>query len=411
MARYSYKGLDATGKKVAGQVEADTEKEAVRLLRDESIFATQVKVGGSGDGGRKSVAHILTLLNPVRLFPVLKGDLIILFNQIALMLRSGYTLVPALQAAREMQVKWALVRTIDEMVDAIRAGASLSQSMKVNAKLFPPMVVNLVAIGERSGNLDYILERVGENLERMKDLKRQLVSAMIYPTIVILSSVGLIVYLVTTVIPQFAVFLTARGSALPGSTQMMLDVSGWMVDYGMALGIGVGVGVFAILVAYTFEPGKRVMDRVLLYVPLIGKAIQFGGMAQTGWSLALCLRSGIPALDALRINAQAMNNFALRDSFECAGADLLVGRSISKAIEQPFIPLMVRHMTAVGEKSGELDSVMFEVGIYYQKELAAKVKFMSAIIEPIMILLVGGLVGFVYFSIFQAVMSVSKGGM
>lgn len=413
MALYSYKGLGADGKKLTGKIDAVSEKDAVRRLRDQSVFVVKIREGE--DLGEQNVLQrVVSFVRQFslrRFLPVFKSDLIIFFHQIALMLRAGYTLVPALSAAREMQTKLGLVRAIDRICDAIRNGSSFSAGMAAEKRLFAPMIVNLVAVGERSGNLDSILDRLSENLEQVKDLKRQLISAMLYPVIVLLCSIGLVIYLVMTVIPRFAVFLSARGSALPPSTQMLLDVSGWAQEWGKLIGITVGVSVFLILAAYTTVKGKRVIDRMLLSIPLIGTSIQFSSMAQAGWSLSLLLRSGIPALDSLRVNGKALSNLALRDNFETAAEQLLTGRALSKAVEQPHIPPMMRHMVAVGEKSGELDAVMHEVGAYYQKELAAKVKFMAAMVEPVLILSVGGMVGFVYFSIFQAVMSVSKGGM
>lgn len=166
-----------------------------------------------------------------------------------------------------------------------------------------------------------------------------------------------------------------------------------------------------LLVAYTFKRGKRVIDQALLGLPIVGKVILCSSMAQSGWSLSLCLRSGIPALDALRINAEAMANSYMREGFERAADDLLTGCAFSRALERPQIPMMMRHMATIGERSGELEHVMHEVGLFYKKELAANVQMISVMIEPVMILGVGGLVGFVYYSLFQAVVSASKGGM
>tara|TARA_Y100001954_G_scaffold111831_1_gene121244 strand:- start:555 stop:1376 length:822 start_codon:yes stop_codon:yes gene_type:complete len=273
------------------------------------------------------------------------------------------------------------------------------------------MVVNLIAAGERSGNLDAIIHRLADNLERNKDLKRQLLTAMFYPVVVLVSSLCVAVAMVVWVIPRFAAFLTARRASLPASTQFLLDVGGWALDWGWTIGTILGVAAFLTLVAYTTQRGKKVLHRVLLALPVLGKVSQYGAMAQTGWSLSLLLRSGMPAIQSLRISGEASPNYAVKASLLKAADGLLEGRALSKTLDQPHLPQMVRHMAAVGEKSGQIETVMDEMGQYYQKELAAKVKFMTVMIEPVMILIVGGMVGYVYFSIFQAVMSVSKGGM
>lgn len=414
MPIYSYKGLDAIGDEQYGELEADNEKDVARQLRERSIFLLKVEEGA----GRKLESNIrgkvtayLSYLNPARHAPVGTGDLIIFFRQTALMLRAGYTLVSALDACYEMVPKFRLRRAIGRMSDEIRKGSNFSAMLKKEKKLFTPMIANLVASGEQSGNLDSILDRLAESLERSKELKRQLVSAMVYPTFVVMASVGVVIFLVVGVIPRFAKFLTARAVDLPASTQMLMDISAWAIDYGKFIaGIG-GGSVFLILAAYTTIPGKRVIDKVILAIPVVGTAVLFAAMAQAGWSLSMLLQSGVTALESLRITSGVIGNLAVSDCFKRAAAGLLSGRPLSKTFEQPHIPLMMRHMAAVGESSGQLDTVMYGVGEYYQQELSAKVKLISSMVEPILILMVGGMVGFVYYAFFQAVMSVSKGGM
>jgi type II secretory pathway component PulF len=414
MASYSYRGLDSQGGTQIGQIEAVSEKVAVSQLRERSIFVMQITEGESiaaPNNLRTKLQRFRENINLRRYLWVSKGDLILLFRQIALMLRAGHTLVATLEAAQGMQSKLRLIRAMKRMSDSIRSGVSLSSSMVQQKRLFSPMVVSLVSIGERSGNLESILDRLAENLERVKELKLQLFSALLYPSIVLISSVSLVAFLVIKVIPRFSTFLTARHSALPHSTQILLDVSNWAFDWSGTIATVTGVGTFLLLAAYTTYSGKKFLDRCLLAVPIVGTAVQFSAMAQAGWSLSLLLRSGLPALDAMRISGEAMENLAVRESFEKAANGLLEGRSVSKTLEQPHIPAMMRHMAAIGEQSGELDTVMQDMGIYYQKELSAKVKFMTVMIEPAMILIVGSIVGYVYYSLFQAIMAVSKGGM
>lgn len=413
MATYAYTGLDARGQTQKGRIEAANEKAAARALRDKAIFVLEIREGdslGEPGGPVARLRRLAGLLNPRRHLPVMSGDLILFYRQLNLMLRAGHTLVQALEAARGMQAKLRLSRAIGRMCDSLRSGAGLSASMATE-KLFSPLAINLVAIGERSGNLDTILERLADNLERAKELRRQLLSALFYPMVVLIASVGVATGMVVWVIPRFATFLAARNAALPKSTQLLLDIAGWLLHWGKVAGPALAVAAFLVLAAYTTRAGKLAIDRVLLGLPVIGSVFTSGAMAQAGWSLALLLRSGLPALESLRVNGQAIGNLAIRENFENAARGVLGGRALSKAFEQPHFPLMVRHMAAVGEKSGQLDTVMDDMGRYYQRELEGKVKLMSAMIEPVMILIVGSLVGFVYFSMFQAIMSVSKGGM
>jgi type IV pilus assembly protein PilC len=410
---YSYLALDASGKEQTGKLEASTEREAVRLLRERSIYAVKIREGEafSSDGSMAGrLAGYRDYLNPLQYLPARSGDLIVFFRQLALMLRAGYTLVIALDATYEMVPRLQLRRAIKRMSEEIRRGTSFSATLAAEKRVFLPMIAKLVESGEKSGNLDAILDRLADSMERSKALKRQLVSALTYPCFVILASVAVTIFLVIGVIPRFATFLEARALALPASTQMLLDISAWALDYGKFVAGVTALLTFGLLVAYTSVPGKRVIDRIILRIPIIGSAVLYAGMAQTGWTMSMLLRSGVTALESLRITAGVLTNLAISDCFSAAAKGLLAGRALSKALQQKRIPLMMQHMAAVGESSGQLDTVMFSVGEYYQKELEAQVKTIAVLIEPTLILMVGGMVGFVYFAFFQAVMTVSTGG-
>ena len=413
MPQFSYLGLDASGQERKGTIEAENEKEVVRILRERSIFVLKVRRGASLQGSRlaASLRGVRRFSKPSQHMPVSSTDLVMFFRQTALMLRAGYTLVTALEANHDMVNKLRLRRAIGRMTDDIRRGANFSSLMKEERKIFSPMVANLIASGEQSGNLDTILDRLADGLERTRDIKLQLISALIYPSVVLLVSLVVMVFLVYGVIPRFATFLTARNAELPASTQLLMDVSRYAQDYGPSLAIILGLSAFGVLAAYTTRGGKRVIDHVILAVPVIGNAVLFAAMAQAGWSFSMLLKSGVSALGALRIVSGITGNLAIGDCFRRAADDLLEGRALSKAFNQPYITQMMQHMAAVGESSGELDTVMGGVGEYYQKELATKVKMIAFMIEPMLILFVGGLVFFVYIAFFKAVMAVSKGGM
>lgn len=414
MPLFSYTGLDGRGQHQEGQVEAKDLKEARRVLRERAIFVMELREGTWSRSGVSVFARlkgIPSLLNPRRYMSVSAGDLVLLFRQIALMLRAGYTLVTALDANCEMVSKMQLKRSLRRMGDEIRKGASFSVVVAREKKIFAPMVANLIASGEQSGNLDSILERLADNLEKARELKQQLVAAMLYPSFVLIAAVGVVIFLVVGVIPRFATFLTARNAELPASTQMLMDASGWMLDNGKMILVVAGSTIFGILAAVTTPKGKGILDRLMLAIPVIGGAIQASAMAQAGWTLSMLLSSGVTALESLRITGNVIGNVAVSGCFKRAASGLLEGKPLSKAFDQPHITLMMRNMAAVGESSGQLDGVMHGVGEYYQKELAAKVKVIAVMIEPMLIVAVGGMVGFVYYAFFQAVMSVSKGGM
>nr|WP_319393862.1 type II secretion system F family protein [uncultured Desulfobacter sp.] len=414
MPVFTYIAVDRTGLEMKGEIEASDAKEVAKILRERSLFLVKVREGSGvalDDGFFSRLKKYAAFLKPGQYLPVMSGDLVIFYRQVALMLRAGYTLISAIDTTHELQSKFWLRRTLTRMGRAIRHGSSFSAAMSKEKKLFSPMVANLVACGEQSGNLDSILERLAENLEANKELKRQLITAMFYPCFILVASLGVVVVMVYYVIPKFSIFLSARHAELPASTMALMNISEWAKTYGLIVGGVAGAVVFLILIAYTTKPGKHFIDGILLRVPLIGTSLLLSGMARAGWTMAILLNAGITALEAMRITAGVQGNLVLATCFKRSANGLLEGRSLSRTFEQKHIPVMMRHMAAVGESSGQLDVVMEEVGEYYRKELMAKVKLMATMIEPCLILGVGGLVFYVYYALFQAVMSVSKGGM
>lgn len=407
MAVYSYTALDGRGGEQAGEIEAGDARLAAQSLRARNIYVLEIREGSE----RKPMRSLRRHLALRRYLPVTTSDMVQFYRQMALMLRSGHTVVQSLEAIEGLVGKRALEQGIARMNGLIRGGAGFSAAIAREKRLFPPMAARLIESGEQSGEIDPILTRLGDNLEQQQDLKRQVKTAMTYPAFVVVTAIGVVVLLVAWVIPRFARFLTARKVEIPGSTQWLMDFADWFAAYGAVTGGVAGLALFLILAAYTTAPGKREIDRILLAVPIVGRAILFGGMAQAGWTLAMLIRSGVTIVQSLRITSGVMANAILSQAFAGAVDELTRGRSLAVALEQPGLPEMVRHLAAVGERSGELEHVMDEVGEYYRKELQALIKLLTAWLEPAMILLIGGMVGFVYFAFFQAVLRVSTGGI
>ena len=234
--------------------------------------------------------------------------------------------------------------------------------------------------------------------------------SMIYPAFLILIGGGVLYFLVTTVIPKFADFLAGRGEALPPTTQFLLDVSDWFIVNGPTLFGTFAAVVFGLLVAYTTASGKRAIDNVILRIPVIGKTALIAGMAQAGWTMAMLLRSGVTLLDSLRMTASVMNNQALVDVFESSANQILSGRSLANAFNESVLPLLMQHMAAVGERSGQLEQVMEESGEFYRKELTARISTLTEWMVPIAVLLIAVPVGLVYYAFFSALLAVSGAG-
>lgn len=408
MPLFSYVALDQAGREQNGEVEAVNAREAAAALRNQSVYVVSISEGGGA--AMQGLRARMPSLSPKQYLPVRSNDLVFMFRQLALMLRSGHTVVQALEASREMVFKHGLRRALGQMIEHIESGGSLSRSIARQGDLFPPVVAKLLEAGEQSGEVDTILERLADDMERRQDLKRQMGTALTYPMIVFVMAIGVSTALVGWVIPRFARFLTSRDAELPPVTQFLLDISDWFQDWGPTLGVVTLVWVLGILVSATTRPGKKAIDRVLLAMPVVGKVVSASALAQATWTLAMQLRSGITLLNGLRITRDVLGNQVMAAAFGDASERILAGQSLSTALRRREIPHLVSHMAAIGERSGQLEGVMQALGEYYQKDLQGRVKMLAAWVEPAMIVFVGGLVAVVYLAFFQAALKVSSGG-
>lgn len=407
--KFSYKALDPQGRERQGSVEANSAADATAMLRSRSMHVLKLEAGNQSFSLVRFLARIFSLISIKRYTSPAIGDLVIFFRQMSLMLRSGNTLMQGLELCSEMTEKVQLRRSLINVLVAIQGGSSFANAIEKQGSKFPPIVAKLIASGEASGELQVTLERLADSLERSAALKRQFVSSLIYPTLVITAALGVTLFLAVSIVPKFATLLEGKSQQLPAATQVMLDVSAWLIDYGFYLGVSSGVIIFLIFAAYTTKIGKAVIDRVLLHLPMVGSSIRTSGMAQMGWTMSMLLSSGLTVLESLRVVSDVMGNNRLSLCFTHAGDEILAGRSLAIGLSQSNIPMMVQHMAGIGERSGELEHVMQELGRYYQDLAEARIKRMIAMIEPAMTLVVGGLVGGVYYAFFKAMMQVSAG--
>lgn len=407
--KFNYKALDAQGRERQGSIEANSAAEATAQLRSRSLHVLKLNAGGQSFSLSAFITKLFSYISIKRYTSPAAGDLVILFRQLSLMLRSGNTLMQGLELCSEMTEKVQLRKSIINVLVAIQGGSSFANAIEKQGSRFPPLVAKLIASGEASGELQVTLERLADALERSTALKRQFISSLIYPTLVITAAIGVTLFLAISIVPKFAKLLEGKSQELPVATQVMMDVSAWLIDYGFYLGVSFGVTIFLILAAYTTRFGKAAIDRVLLSTPVVGGSIRTSGMAQMGWTMSMLLSSGLTVLEALRVVGDVMGNHRLGLCFAKASDEILAGRSLAIGLSQGHIPLMVQHMAGIGERSGELEHVMQELGRYYQDLAEARIKRMIAMIEPAMTLVVGGLVGGVYYAFFKAMMQVSAG--
>jgi len=406
MADFKYTALDERGSEISGQIQADDLASAAAQLRQRGLRVLELRSGRSSSGflGQANFSDWLASQRSVRL-----SALIFFFRQMSFMLRAGLSVAQALELAQVQVSNARLNLTVRLMLNDIEAGQSLSSAMSKHPQVFPDMAINLVVAGENTGELDEIMDRLAVHLDKKAALRAQTINAMIYPAIVILAAIGVGVFMVVKIIPKFAKFLMGKGRALPPSTQMLIDISDYVRANGLWIIGGVATGVMLIVLIYMTRWGRLQIDRLLLRLPVVGSLLVTGAMAQMSWALSILLRSGVTVYDALQITGNLLNNRVYANKLQEASGLILQGRGVATSISHPSIPPLVVQMVAVGESTGSLDRVLQELGIYFEKLLEIAIKRLSTLIEPVMILVIGGMVGFVYYAFFQALFSLVSG--
>lgn len=409
MKIYRYVALDQRGQERQGNVEAEDRGSAGRQLRNQGLYVMevndpeQVMPFSLTDLPKHSMTDWVALW-----LPVSANHKVFFFRQIALMLRSGLSLTESMKTVAKL-MSGRLRISIIAMLDDIQTGERLSNAVARHGSFFPTMAEPMIRSAEASGQLDEVMSRIADHMEHKAQLRRQVLTTMLYPVITMLLAIAMFVFLVTGVIPKFAKFFENSAKPIPAQTQSLLDLAAFMSQWGWLITFGLGLVAAAIAYAYKQRPGRLLIDAWLLKVPLVGSIIRLGAMSQATWSLAMLLRSGLALVTSLQIVAQLIGNQMIAQAFCRASEAVLRGRNLGESLGSPYIAPLVCQLAAVGERSGSLEQIMQEAGEFYQQALQARNKVLSSMIEPVAILIIGGMVAYVYIAFFKAIFAISGG--
>jgi type IV pilus assembly protein PilC len=406
MSSFSYVALNSSGTEIRGKIQADDIHAAASVVRARGLRILELKPGSLNTGflGQANFSDWLASQRSAS-----QSSLIFFFRQMSFMLRSGLAAAQALSLAASQISNPRLNLVVRLMYKDIEAGQSLSYTMKKHPQVFTDMVINLTAAGESTGDLDKIMERLATHLEKKAAIRAQTITAMIYPSVVIVAAIGVGSFMTVKIIPKFAQFLLSQGRVLPPSTQALIDFSDYVRNNGLFL-LGLLIAfVVTVLALYQTSAGRKTIDSILLRIPVFGHALVTSAMAQLSWGLSMLLRSGITVFDALAISSRLMQNRVFRDQINDASQQILNGKDMASTIKHPQIPILVTQMIAIGENTGTLDTILEELGEYYERLLETTIKRLTAMLEPAMIVVIGGMVGFVYYAFFQALFSLVSG--
>ncbi|HET6369803.1 MAG TPA: type II secretion system inner membrane protein GspF [Nitrospiria bacterium] len=401
MAVFEYKGVTADGRSTSGIIDADSPKSARSKLRQTGIFPTEVVEGEGTDQARPSrrgFGEWVTL-----------QDIAIMTRQLATLLSAGIPLMEALGALTEQVEKGELKRVVAQVREAVREGSSLSVAVGRFPKVFPELYVQMVRAGEASGTLDRILVRLADFLEYRVRLRGKVVSAMLYPILMLGVSTLVLFLLITYAVPKVTAIFEEMHQALPLPTRILMGISSFLLSYWWLILFGV-IGLGVALRRYIATPSGRVAyDRFLLRMPLFGKIVRMVALTRFSRTLSTLLSSGIPLLNALEIVRDVVGNQILSEAIRKARENIREGESIADPLRRSGVfPPLVTHMIAVGERSGELEGMLQKVADTYDNEVETVVSTLTALLSPIMILVMGGLIFCIVLAVLLPIFDISQ---
>ena len=397
MSTYVFKAIDLAGVKARGEVEADSKQAVADQLKARGLVVLDVA------DKHKSKEIELAFLKRVPL-----PELAVFSRQLSTMISSGMSILRALYVLEEQTQNKFLKETIVAIRKDVEAGLALSESMARHPKVFNQLFVAMVKAGETGGMLESSLVRVADQMEKDASLRKQIRSAMVYPTLVISFALVVLIAMVAFVIPVFVGVFKQYGGELPTITKISVGASNAVTHEWYAIIIGVIVLVVSFIKWKRSSWGHKQWDRFKLHIPMkIGSIVQEVALARWSRTLASLTAAGVPLLQALEIVGKTGGNVVIEEAMADVIASVKRGGTLSAPLGKASIfPKMVSQMVSVGEETGALDSMLNKVAEFYEDRVDASVKALTSILEPVMILVIGGIVGFVVISMYMPLFTV-----
>ncbi|MDA2937490.1 type II secretion system F family protein [Acidobacteria bacterium AH-259-A15] len=393
MPTYQFRGRRYdTGAVISGTRAAQSRQNLVAALRSERIMPISIseKKAKAAGRGRKVGA----------------GDLAVFTKQFSVMLEAGMPLVQALGILAEQQDNPALAATLQEVKEDVEGGSTLAEAMRKHPKVFDTLFVNMISAGEAGGILDVILRRLSLFVEKIVKLKRSLVSASVYPAIVITVAIGIVVAIMVFVIPTFAELFKNMNATLPLPTRIVMGISDFLAAYILPVMAVLAVSVVLVQRYYASEGGRVRIDGMILKIPVFGAVIQKIIIARFSRTLGTLLTSGISILEALDITAHTAGNVVIQNALLEAKREVQEGKTLVEPIKRAnLFPPMVIQMVGVGEQTGELDQMLQKLADFYEEEADAAIADFLTLIEPLMIVFLGGVIGGIVISMYLPIFS------
>lgn len=392
MAQYNYKAMDKNGKAKKGSIEAINLDKAKEKLKSEGLIVQDIKEQGAGKkGGGKKVKD---------------KDLAVFCKQFSAVLNAGVTIISALEMMSEQLENKTLKRALQEAQSYVQKGGTLADAFKLNPKVFPPIMINMTAAGEMSGNLEICFDRLTTHFETANALHSKVKGAVTYPIVILIVVVAVVAVLLVGVIPQFSQMFDDLGSELPAATQMLVNLSNFLQHKWYILVIIVAAIVFGLKAFGKTEPGSLMYAKIGIKFPLFGNLTIKSAAATFSRTMATLMASGISLIDAVEQVAKMINNRIIREALLDAKTQIAKGVPLSKPLHDCGIfPPMLPQMTKIGEETGNIEDMMDKVADYYEMEVNDATDALTAAMEPLIIVIMGVVVGGIVMAIYSPMLS------
>jgi type IV pilus assembly protein PilC len=395
---YQYLAYNEQGVLVKGRVPAANEEAANDLLNYAGYQAVSLK-------------PYIPFVNANRLkaflFHVKPGDIILIYRQMAMLLESGIDIVASLELLQEQATSRAVKKVLGDVISDLRAGHQLSKALSKHPRVFSPIYCRLIGVGEQSGDLETVLNQVADYMEKEVTTAKETKSALMYPVITSIVTVGVIAVLVTFVLPGFGSLYSSLGVDMPASAKLLIDLSGKLQEYWTFLMLGM-LAVLGLSYIYIRTPnGRAKWDKLILRLPLLGRVIHLNELSRLCRSMSLLFRSGLPLTEILPLLVQSSRNQAMSKALTEVQQDMIKGEGISQPMgkNKLFLPMMVQ-MVRVGEETGNLDATLLAVARSYDAEAEDKTRSLISLIQPAMTLVIGGVIAAIAFSLVSTMYSI-----
>ena len=392
---FTYRGLDESGKAVRGELVAENVHSAAVLLKSQGLFPTEVTTAPERAGRAATSGSLWGALSGRDM----AGDVTILTRQLANLVGGGVPLMSAFTALAAHTENRRLRVVLEHRQEDVRRGKALWEALAASPEIFPQLYVNMVKAGEASGQLAAVLSWLADYREQEQARRLQIRAALAYPTLLVVTGMLAIVLLVTLVVPKFSAMYEEFGQALPLPTVVLLAVAGWLAHWGWALAVGLALTWFGLRHYARTMNGRLKVDRWRLRLPLFGKLLIKTAMSRFARTTAILMQGGVPLLDALAIVRDMLGNKELARATDRAREGMREGERFGARLQETGVfPGFLTHMIGIGEETGDLRNMLVTVADTYDVEVNATLKSLVSLLEPVIIISVGAVMGFIILS-------------